>query len=173
MDIFVRKESLEQILAKLVALHGFSKNAVTKSHFIRDTTKTKGCRMPKCEKTVAVLLKKHAGQLKEDMSLKLIEMTQRGARFRISLDEWALTKTRWFLNINLHGEESFFNLGMVPVHGSLPADKVEELVRKKFKVKESDIAASISGGASVMVRYGKTSSSKHQLCNAHGLNGQF
>ncbi len=32
-DIFVKKESLEDILAKLVALDGCSMNPVTKSHF--------------------------------------------------------------------------------------------------------------------------------------------
>ena len=63
---------------------------------------------------------------------------------------------------------------MMRIHGSLPADvaaeKVEEKLREFGLQLESDIVATTTDGAAVMVAMGDELPTIHQLCMAHGIH---
>ena len=77
------------------------------------------------------------------------------------------------MNINLHYDSDPVNLGMVRIEGTLPAERVENLVKErlhKFGLKMEDIVAVTTDGASVMKRFGRMICCVHQLCFAHGYH---
>ena len=61
-----------------------------------------------------------------------MDLLRKGTRFSISLDEYTSSRNRRLMNINLHTKEKFWNLGMQRIKGSMPAQKVVELVYKKL-----------------------------------------
>lgn len=67
--------------------------------------------------------------------------------------------------------DTMWNLGLVRVQGSLPAEKCVDIIYKKlmdFKLNMNDIVSVTTDGASVMVKLGKIINAEHQLCLAHG-----
>ena len=83
-------------------------------------------------------------------------------------------QNRRYMNINLHVEDRHWNLVLVRIFGSMPAEKAVAVVKKKldeFGIDlDSDVVAAITDGASVMVKFGKTILPIHQLCLAHGIH---
>ena len=77
------------------------------------------------------------------------------------------------MNLNLHYDSDPVNLGMVIIKGSMPAERVENLVKErlhKFGLNMEDIAAATTDGASVMKSFGRMICCVHQLCFAHGYH---
>ena len=78
------------------------------------------------------------------------------------------------MNVNVHAQDKFWNLGQIPVHGSLTSEKMLSDIKvrlEKFGLNfEDDIVCSITDGASVMVKFGTLTNSLHQLCFAHGIH---
>lgn len=52
-------------------------------------------------------------------------------RFSLTFDEWTSMKNRRYININVHANDTFWNLGLARVHGSMPATKGIEIIEKK------------------------------------------
>jgi hypothetical protein len=77
-----------------------------------------------------------------------------GARFSISFEEYTSVATKRFMNLNVHFEGGFHSLGMIHVHGTMPATKAIQLVTAKLKEfglnLDCDIIGSTTDGASVM-----------------------
>ena len=68
--------------------------------------------------------------------------------------------------VNLHGNEgTFWSLGIIRVHGSLPAERLREFGLDL----DGDIIAICTDGASVMVKVGKLIKADQQLCFAHSI----
>ena len=77
------------------------------------------------------------------------------------------------MNLYLHYDSDAVNLGMVRVKGSMPAERVENLVKKRlheFGLKMEDIVAATTDGASVMKSFGRIICCVHHLCFAHGYH---
>ena len=72
-----------------------------------------------------------------------------------------------------HYDSDPVNLGMVRIKGSLPAERVANLVEgrlQEFGLKMEDIVAATTDGASVMKSFGRMICCVHQLCFAHGYH---
>ena len=100
---------------------------------------------------------------------------KRGAKkfYSVTLDEYTSTRNRRYMNINLHYDSDPINLGMVRIEGTLPTERVENLVKERlheFGLKMEDIVAVTTDGASVMKRFGRMICCIHQLCFAHGYH---
>lgn len=59
--------------------------------------------------------------------------------FAVSYDEWTSNRNKRYLSLNLHsaalsGPFKFKNLGLVRVHGSLPAQKCIAEIEKKLEM---------------------------------------
>ena len=83
-------------------------------------------------------------------------------------------KNKRYINVHLHLGEDIFNLGMVKIDGSMPAEKALEKVNRvldRFGVDaQRDISGFTTDGASVMKKFGKLLNTTHQLCYAHGIH---
>ena len=91
----------------------------------------------------------------------------------VTLDEYTSTKSRRYRNLNLHYDSDPVNLGMVRIKGSMPAERVENLVKKRlheFGLKMEDIVVAATNGASVIKSFGRMICCVHQLCFAHGYH---
>ena len=66
------------------------------------------------------------------------------------------------------------NLGMTPITGSLPAEKIVDLVENKLSdfnlSMKRHIIASVTNEAFAMKKFGWLSGIEYQLCYAHGLH---
>ncbi len=76
------------------------------------------------------------------------------------------------VNLHLPGG-GFYNLGMIRIINSMPAEVASNLqinVLKKFGIDMNrDIIATITHGASVMIKMGKLAPPKYFVCQAHGF----
>ena len=117
---------------------------------------------------------KHCLEVKDIYKKQFEEMKKDKICFSITLDEYTSSRNRRFININVHVKNRHWNLGMVKIFGSMPADKAVTIVREKLKefgiCLDSDIVAATTDGADVMKKFGKAILPTHQLCLAHGIH---
>ena len=94
--------------------------------------------------------------------------------FSLTLDEYISMQNRHYMNINVHVEDRHWNLGLVRIFRSMPAEKAVTVVKKKldeFGIDlDSDVVAATTDGDSVMVKFGKSILPIHQLYLAHGIH---
>ena len=73
--------------------------------------------------------------------------------------------------------DSQFNLGMIRIHGSCPAESGLLLVKEKletFRISiDKDVVCTVSDGASVMEKFGKLYPVLHQLCYSSCCSKRF
>ena len=102
----------------------------------------------------------------------MLEIKKGAGKFcSVTLDEYTRTRSRRYMNLNLHYDSDLLNLGMVRIKGSMPAERAENLVNERlheFGLKMEDIVAATTNGASVMKSFGRMICCVHQLCFAYG-----
>ena len=169
-----RADTLEEIVAKLVCVDGFSIHAIVNSDFIKNSLAKKGMLLPTNSCHVMNMIHYQYNTVKTTTSTDITARLLKGERFSISLDEYTSLRNQRYLNINLHAPDKILNLGMVRIKGSLSAAKTVEVVETKLAefdiCMKSDVVASVTDGASAMINYGRLSNSDHHLCYAHGLH---
>ena len=77
------------------------------------------------------------------------------------------------MNLNLHYDSDPLNLGMVRIKDSMPAERVENLVKERlheFGLKMEDIVAAATDGTCVMKSFERMICCVHQLYFAHGYH---
>jgi hypothetical protein len=103
-----------------------------------------------------------------------IKNVNSGKRFSSTFDEWSSVCNRRYMVINVHDESEYWSLGLIRVHGSMPAEKCVELVNQRLQEfgpsLENHTVAICTDGASVMRKAGRLISAEHQLCLAHGIH---
>lgn len=165
---FVEKESLGSIYGKMAAVSGFSIYAMTHDAFIQKSLRLQNFNPPKDHKTVASHIQNFAAKIKEKMKKEFV-----GKRLSLTLDEYTTMKNQRLMNVNVHENEHFRNLGMVRIHGSLDADMARQLVQTKlteFGISFDQLVCATTDGAAIMVKLGKNLPCLHQQCLAHGLH---
>ena len=91
---------------------------------------------------------KHSLEVKDIYKKQFEKMKRDKIRFSITIDEYTSSRTRRFVNIDVHVKIRHWNLGMIRIFGSIPADKAVTVVREKLKefgnCLNSDIVAAIN-----------------------------
>jgi hypothetical protein len=173
-DAMKKKETLEEIVARLASSDGFSVNAITHSKFIRESLQQRGFFLPRNPSKVMSLIKTFFQKVINNVKEEIGALKEKQVKFSISLDEFTSTRNRRYLNINLHHLDKFWNLGLVRIQGSLPAHSLLEMVENHLSLfnlsTTSDIVSSVNDGASVMVCFGNLAPFDQQLCFAHGIH---
>ena len=97
----------------------------------------------------------------------------RDGRFSIIFDESISMRNRRYMNINVHFQGGFCSLGLVRIQGSLNAAKAIKLVEERLQLFDlnlnKDVVATITDGASLMVKFGKGTCPEHVTCYAHAI----
>lgn len=171
---FVDNESREEHVARLIALDGMNARTVTRSRFIRQSFVARKMKLPKCEKAVMQLLHDFYQQVKSKTIEELNAMKAEGCKFGSTLDEWTSIRNRRYLNVNLHSLNGrCFNLGLIRIPGSCPAEEVERLFwikLQEFGMNKEDVIGCTSDGARVMIKFARMLDAIHQLCFNHGIH---
>ena len=131
-----------------------------------------GFNVPKSARTIRNIVINYAGDIRKNFIGTLAKKTTNGERYSLTFDEWSSLRNRRYMNINIHDRNDFYNLGLVRVFGSMPAEKCIELLEQKlnsFGIRMKEIVGLTTDGASVMVNVGKLAEGDHQLCFAHGI----
>lgn len=171
---FVKRQSLAEIVARLVAKDGFSINGVTKSEFIRESISKRGYSLPTSKTSVMKLVSEFYEYAKQQTQQDILSRIERGELPSITFDEWTSLSNKRYLNVNAHfGDGSFYNLGLCKINGSLPAERMLEMVGNKvqlFGMKVELIVAATTDGARVMLKFGRLSDYIHQQCYNHAIH---
>ena len=150
---------MQAIVAKLTAEDGITIHTIERSSFIRESLSAKGFALLPNPNLVMNLVKKHHAEVTKKTKLRFEELKKKGDKFSIILDEYTSMKNRRYryLNINVHHTSDQWNLGLVQIHGSFPAQKINDAVSKKLEQygisHESDVVASTSDGAAVRTKF--------------------
>ena len=166
---------LQEIVAKMSAVDGFSFNAIAKSESLQYVFKKAGYTLPKYEGTLRDLAMNQYDSLKEQIKSKISDAKKSEIRLSITNDESTSTRNRRFMNINAHFQTSFQSLGMARVDGSLPGTKCAELVMKRLEDYGIDlwmVVCFTTDGARVMGKFVRSLPIQilHQECLAHGIH---
>ena len=108
-----QKETLPEIVSKLVAKDGFTINGVTNSDFIRSSLQSRGFTLPKNPSAVMNLVHQQCDILSANDKSEIANLLKSETKFSITFDEYTSCRNRKYLNINLHG----------------PSDKVWNLIK--------------------------------------------
>ena len=173
LDYYINDTSLPAILARMTACDGLSFNVFTTSLDIRRSISALGHSIPKSVSGVRDQVVKYGQQLREEVKRSIHISKSKGAYFSLTLDEWTSVQNKRYLNINIHGNDSFWNLGLIRIRGRFSSEACSNVIVHKlneFGVNfEKDIVAITTDGCSMMKKLGRSIASLHQLCYAHGL----
>ena len=101
-------------------------------------------------------------------------MKKQNRKFSLSFDEWTSLKNRRYLNLNVHIQNKFWKLGLVRVHGSLPAESCIKLIEERMDLfglnVHEDVVCIATDGAAVMLKDGKLLCCEQQFCVAYGIH---
>lgn len=114
---YFQRETLEEILSKLVALDGFSFYSITNSVFIRQSISNLGFTMPKNSTLTMELVKSFYNHTKNKLVEKIQSKISVGKRFSLSVDEWTSVKNRRYCSIILYDDNENYNLGLARITG--------------------------------------------------------
>lgn len=78
------------------------------------------------------------------------------------------------MSVNVHSSNKYWNLGLIRVYGSMTAEVCIKILKDRLILHgislEKDIVAVVTDGPNIMVKVGKLTDAKHQLCFAHGIH---
>lgn len=169
-----KDECLPEVFARMAAKDGISFNTICNSSDIRAGLVARGFKnVPKSRNTIRKMVLDYYEQVKKLVIKEIIDQISRGFKFSLTLDEWTSFGNCRYMNVNVHELKSYWNLGLIRILGSMPAEKCVSLLNERlnnFKIKlEDDIIGITTDGASVMKKLGKIIESDQQLCFAHAL----
>lgn len=171
---YCKKLTLEEVVAELAAYDNIPINKIANSRFIRRSLNQQGYNLPKNPREITNLIYKQYDHVKSKIIAKIVNMKKENHKFSLVIDEWTTFKHRKFLNVHVYFQnDDSENLGMVRIHGKGSAEKLVSLVDSKIKsfgLEWSDIVATTSDGASVMILYGTLSPANLIICYNHGIH---
>lgn len=168
---------MEERVCRMAAKDGIPFAKFITSIDMRELFESEGHRLPSSASTIQAMIMAYGASIQKKTVHELEALKSTQKRFTLTFDEWSSLRNRRYLNLNLHlfigGDVSIWNLGLVRITGSFPAETCVAALEKKlqeFKIDlNRDIIAVTTDGAAVMKKVGRLLSAHHQLCFAHGL----
>ena len=168
------KQSLGELVGKSTVLDGLTFNQIATSERLHRAFKADGYDLPRSYKGVRDLVMKHRENIVKTIRGKLNAIKLKDGRFSITFDEATSMRNRRYMNINVHFQDGFRSLGLIRIQGSLNATKAIKLVEKRLQLfgldLNKDVVASVTDGASLMVKFGKDTCPEHVTCYAHAIH---
>ena len=169
-----RDNTLPAVLSRLVALDGLPFSLFITSSELRMCLEARGFEVPKSATTIRNMVVDYANALQKIVKCELTLLRSQGIRFSLTFDEWSSIRNRRYLNVEVLTQTDFWNLGLVRVMGSCPAEKCIELVQQVLQNFDlnyhQDIVCITTDGALVMRKVGRLSICDQQLCIVHGIH---
>jgi len=161
-------------IARMTARDGLSFQVFSSSPDLRKALLAMGFSdLPKSATSIQKMVMDHGGRVRSVVTGEMQKLKKQGHRFSLTFDEWTSNRNRRYMCVNVHANAQFWSLGMIRVHGSMPAEKCVELLEQKLSdfglSLNEDIVCICTDGASVMTKVGKLMKADQQLCFAHGI----
>ncbi|KAJ6642140.1 hypothetical protein Bhyg_07087 [Pseudolycoriella hygida] len=127
------KDSFEVVLSRMVALDGFTFKVSTTSNDLRKALTAEGYDVPSSPVTIQKVVMNFADKIRQILNEKIKILFEKGERFNISHDEWSSMKSRRYMNIILHYDETnIWNLGLIRVTGKMGAEAIVEKIKERL-----------------------------------------
>lgn len=157
------------MLARLASRDGLSFRTICTSLDIRlGLISRRFSDIPKSVSGVSNAIKNYGNKVREQLKIEIKKLKLDDQKFSLTFDEWTSIKNRRYLNLNVHTDKIFWNLGLCRVNGTMPAEKCVDIVDAKLKIYnislDCDIVAITTDGASVMKKVGKIINADQQIC---------
>ena len=169
-----RKRNRSEVIAQLVAKGGFSFSQIARNELTRRAFKSDGFDIPVSRQGVRNQFMREYKLTLESIANDIPAAKEKGARFSISFNESTSVRNRRYMNLNLHYATNFQSFGLIRINGSMNTEKAIQLVRdrlEKFHLNlDNDIVATITDEASVMMKFGETTTPIHIACLAHAIH---
>lgn len=173
----VEDTSMEKKVSRMVAKDGLPFRVFCTSKDMRDLFNSSGHKLPMSPNTIKLIVMNYGMTLKMKIMRELAQLKENDHRFTLTFDEWTSSMNKRYMNVNVHtffnGNALFWNLGLIRVFGSMPAESGVSILKTKLiefgLILEKDIINITTDGASVMKKLGRLISLSHQLCYAHGV----
>jgi hypothetical protein len=114
---YIKRQKLNEIVARLFAEDGFTVNGITRSSFIRQSLSQRGFSLPANPTGVMNLVLSYSKEIQTEIKSCLSDAKKSGARFSLTLDEWSSLANKRYFNVNIHSQSLFFNLGLIYIPG--------------------------------------------------------
>lgn len=129
ITIFLKIPTMAELVSKLAVVDGFSFNKIPKSEFIRQNMHDKGFKLPRNPTDVMKLMTVFFNDKKEELVKKINDLKFQQKKFCISIDEWTGANNKRYMDVHMYCSiKDSYNLGLIPLNGSCPAEKALELV---------------------------------------------
>ena len=166
---------IRETLARLTAEDGFTFNGIAHSSYLRHAMARDGMKLPTNTSVIRDHVLSYQRTIDEKIKQELEDKILNGERFSGTTDEWTSIGGRRFMNINVHGRNSFVrNLGLVRISGAFTAPRAVETIDNhlsKYGIDTSKHMFAITAdGAAVMKKCGDMSASEYQGCYSHALH---
>ncbi len=98
-----------------------------------------------------MLVLRYYEEQKEQRRKEIQDLKAKKVKFGITTDEYTSIKNTRYLSINAHGNGQVLHLGLSPIHGAMPAEKVAEMIQECLQDfgldLTKDVVASTTDGA--------------------------
>lgn len=119
-----KKKSLAEVVAKMVALDGLTFNVFETSDELRQCLRARGFNIPKTAKTFQRMVIQFSNDVRRKQKAEINDLISKGERFCTTFDEWTSLRSRRFINLILHGQNSkIWNIDLIRIFGSLTSEK--------------------------------------------------
>ncbi|XP_065682366.1 uncharacterized protein LOC136095563 [Hydra vulgaris] len=166
------KMSLNDLLAKLTALDGYSIRSITQSETLRMLFENYGHSLPTSASAISEKIKMFHAEAKYLMIAELAALKAKGEKFGLTGDEWCSNRGRRYYNLNVHHDRTYC-LGMMRLPSPSSAETLNILIMEKLKefgIDSEDIAGKTTDGCSWMVKLGTIFKFPHQICQNHSIH---
>ena len=161
-------------ISKIVYVDNVSLNTVTKGQTINKLFKKKySTSKPTSPTTISKIISKNANYYKNKLTNNFIKKLKH-KKITMYSDEWCDSSLRRFLVIIISDDDTFYNLGLVQIHGKATAENIFSLLKSKLHNFEldinRDIIAFVSDGCNTMIKVEKYTEIPHIMCMAHTVH---
>lgn len=88
--------------------------------------------MPASVNTIIKQVVEYSLNIRKLISEEINRYKVLGTLFCLSFDEWTSTSNKRYMNINVHIPNKHWNLGLIRVYGSMPAEKCIEILKTRL-----------------------------------------
>ncbi|CAK1589759.1 unnamed protein product [Parnassius mnemosyne] len=170
--------SMQVMVSRMASIDGIPLRTFAKSQDLKYLFNKSGMELPTTADTIRNMILKECEKRKAEVSNEIKAILLDEKKFSISFDEWTSNHNRRYIGLTLHSpnfakENTFRNIGLIRIFGSMNAAKCVKLIESKlneFGISLThDIVAQTTDGCSLMVAFGRYIKSYHQLCIAHAI----
>lgn len=168
------ERSTEAIISRLVVLDGIAFKRIAESYDIRYLiNKQDKDNLPKSATTIKKIVVEFSNKIKSNLIKLFADMITKKIKFALTTDEWTSIRNRRYININLHTENDFWNLGIARIYSKADSEGLLKIINIKlneFGLNLKNIISLTTDGAAVMKKLVRMTGLIQQECQAHGIH---